>query len=315
MGPHFFDLNSCRALPQSRSFFSQRFAMAQALDTTSKFHGSEQGPSEGRHQEIRRPPNEDLPPLNLKLRKSQRQPVFCSLPAKIEEEKPRQKIQAAHSHPQIPNIRGGNHRETVLEPPGKKRQVDFDAVEGSSSSQTEVSGTGVVQDPPIEFSSQSSSEAVGRQDSTYGSSSQDDLYQSHHEHDEAFGASSVLIVHPDMEQCLNSDTHQEVNVRYNREDQSAHQEHALEDRCFGFKLWDFHIYAVFDGHDGSRASEFAKKQLAHFLIRRLRKTGMTDKEIQSALKFAIEEVDREFFSQLNDLIVERLSLQDDLEVC
>ena len=303
--------------------------MAQAVDTTNQFHGSEQGPSEGSHPEILRPPNEDLPPQSTfrnllgkieaetrqKIQETIPQPPFRSLPAEPRQKiqnsvfrslpgrigaEPRQKIQESLSHPLIRSV---DPSETVLEPPGKKRQVETD-VDDFSSSQTEVPARGEVQDPNIEFSSQSSSEAVGAQ-------SQDDLYQSHHEHNQAF---RVLSDHLEVEQCLNSDAYQQTNVRYNREDESSHQEHALEDRFFSFKLWDFHVYGVFDGHDGSRASEFATIHLPRFLSSQLRKTEMTDEEIQSALKFAIEKVDGEFFSQLSGLIAERMSLQFEMEV-
>ena len=56
-----------------------------------------------------------------------------------------------------------------------------------------------------------------------------------------------------------------TNQRY-REDGGRREEHEFEDRSFHFSLDGTCLYGIFDGHDGSRASDFAAQRLPAELI-------------------------------------------------
>ena len=56
-----------------------------------------------------------------------------------------------------------------------------------------------------------------------------------------------------------------TNQRY-REDGGRREEHELEDRSFHFNVDDTYLYGVFDGHDGTRASDFTVQRLPAELL-------------------------------------------------
>jgi len=70
---------------------------------------------------------------------------------------------------------------------------------------------------------------------------------------------------------------------------------------------------VLDGHDGSRALEYVKEQIPEKILRMVEETISPD-EIKSRLVSIFKEVEKGFFSSMDDLLTERVVLKMDLNV-
>lgn len=97
-----------------------------------------------------------------------------------------------------------------------------------------------------------------------------------------------------------------------REDGQRVEEHPFEDRCFHFKVDDKYLYGLFDGHDGTRASNFAAQRIpAELLLGQL--NGKTsDAEIRDTLEQAFVAVEKGFFQSIDDLLAVKANLQLEL---
>lgn len=99
-----------------------------------------------------------------------------------------------------------------------------------------------------------------------------------------------------------------TNQRY-REDGGRREEHEFEDRNFHFNVDDKYLYGVFDGHDGTRASDFTVQRLpAELLLGQLTVT-MNDEQIKGAIRQAFIAVEKGFFQSLDDALAEKWELQ------
>lgn len=72
------------------------------------------------------------------------------------------------------------------------------------------------------------------------------------------------------------------------------------------------LYGVFDGHDGTRASEFAAQRIpAELLLGQL--DGKTkDTEVRDTLEQAFVAVEKGFFQSIDDLLAQKANLQLEL---
>lgn len=99
------------------------------------------------------------------------------------------------------------------------------------------------------------------------------------------------------------------NERY-QSDGFGYPEHDREDRHCALVYKEFDIYAVFDGHDGSRASQFVNDIFQHVLVQRFERDEIYTKEqIQDALKSVFSEVEQEYFVSLEPFMFEKVRLQ------
>ncbi|XP_070580706.1 TGF-beta-activated kinase 1 and MAP3K7-binding protein 1-like [Ptychodera flava] len=96
-----------------------------------------------------------------------------------------------------------------------------------------------------------------------------------------------------------------------REDGGRLEEHEFEDHCFHFRTEDgIHLYGVFDGHDGGRASHFAAQRMpAELLLGQLRTDTNDDGEIKAILKQAFNGVEKGFFQSMDEALAEKTNLK------
>lgn len=99
-----------------------------------------------------------------------------------------------------------------------------------------------------------------------------------------------------------------TNQRY-REDGGRREEHEFEDRSFHFNVDDTYLYGVFDGHDGTRASDFTVQRLPAELLLGQLTARMSDTEIKTAIRQAFIAVEKGFFQSLDDALAEKTELQ------
>ena len=69
---------------------------------------------------------------------------------------------------------------------------------------------------------------------------------------------------------------------------------------------------VLDGHDGSRACEFAQKHLPSMLCRSA--MGDNGEHVMAALRLAFKDTEEQFFVALDHLILQKLAIQDQIQV-
>ena len=69
---------------------------------------------------------------------------------------------------------------------------------------------------------------------------------------------------------------------------------------------------VLDGHDGSRAVNFAHTNIPHFLLRSELTGG--DMRVMDALRYAIIKTETEFFIGVDPHITRKVTLQFEIEV-
>ncbi|CAH3039782.1 unnamed protein product [Pocillopora meandrina] len=99
-----------------------------------------------------------------------------------------------------------------------------------------------------------------------------------------------------------------TNQRY-REDGGRREEHELEDRSFHFNVDDTYLYGVFDGHDGTRASDFTVQRLPAELLLGQLTADMNDEQIKGAIRQAFIVVEKGFFQSLDDALAEKTEIQ------
>ncbi|XP_022312975.2 TGF-beta-activated kinase 1 and MAP3K7-binding protein 1-like [Crassostrea virginica] len=98
-----------------------------------------------------------------------------------------------------------------------------------------------------------------------------------------------------------------------REDGIRREEHEFEDCSFHFKFKmhdeDCYLYGVFDGHDGSRAANFAAQRMpAELLLGQL--SGKTsDEDIKDLLNQAFIAVEKSFFESIDHIFAEKTTIQ------
>jgi len=99
-----------------------------------------------------------------------------------------------------------------------------------------------------------------------------------------------------------------------REDGQPRAEHEYEDRSFHFRLEDgkLSLYGIFDGHDGSKAAEFAMVRIPAELLLGQLEGRQSDVEVQEALIQAFVAVEKGFFDSIDDLLAEKTTLQMEL---
>ncbi|XP_060079626.1 TGF-beta-activated kinase 1 and MAP3K7-binding protein 1-like isoform X2 [Ylistrum balloti] len=95
-----------------------------------------------------------------------------------------------------------------------------------------------------------------------------------------------------------------------REDGIRRELHEFEDRSFHFKLDDdCYLYGVFDGHDGSKASNFTSQRMpAELLLGQLGETT-SDDEIKEVLNQAFIAVEKSFFESIDHVFAEKTTIQ------
>jgi len=120
----------------------------------------------------------------------------------------------------------------------------------------------------------------------------------------------------DLPVCVLSGVGYATNQIY-RKDGFRTPLHEFEDRSIRVVLdQDTYLYGVFDGHEGSLASDFASQRMpAEILLGQLQ--GKTDDDdVKAVLHQAFHAVDRGFFDSLDDKLAERakllMSLPEDL---
>nr|UCK81543.1 TGF-beta-activated kinase 1 and MAP3K7-binding protein 1 [Arenicola marina] len=116
----------------------------------------------------------------------------------------------------------------------------------------------------------------------------------------------------DIPVCFLSGVGFSTNQTY-REDGFRREDHEFEDRSFHFKLENgVYLYGVFDGHDGSKASNFAAQRLpAEVVFGQL--TGKTDdEEILNVLHQAFISVEKAYFDSISDVHAEKCNLQEQI---
>lgn len=109
--------------------------------------------------------------------------------------------------------------------------------------------------------------------------------------------------------CPNSAVADKDNERY-QSDGTGHQEHSREDSHLCLVYNDIGIYGVFDGHDGSAASEFARDFFRDRCIWWLERNEVeTHKQIQDALTSIFKDTEHQWFAKLEPHILKKFQLQ------
>ncbi|KAJ8684310.1 hypothetical protein QAD02_020102 [Eretmocerus hayati] len=116
----------------------------------------------------------------------------------------------------------------------------------------------------------------------------------------------------DLPVCKQSGVGFSTNQIY-REDGNRQEEHPFEDRSFHCKYDDStFLYAVFDGHEGTDAADFAVQRMAAEILLGQLTDKSTDEEVKEVLRQAFIAVERGYNDTLGDVLALRASLQLDL---
>ncbi|KAH0558093.1 TGF-beta-activated kinase 1 and MAP3K7-binding protein 1-like isoform X1 [Cotesia glomerata] len=98
-----------------------------------------------------------------------------------------------------------------------------------------------------------------------------------------------------------------------REDGYRQEDHPFEDRCFHCKYDEStFVYGIFDGHEGSRAANFALQRMAAEILLGQLNGKSTNEEVKEVLRQAFISVERGYFDSIGDLLAERTSLKFDI---
>ncbi|OQV12793.1 putative TGF-beta-activated kinase 1 and MAP3K7-binding protein 1 [Hypsibius exemplaris] len=73
-----------------------------------------------------------------------------------------------------------------------------------------------------------------------------------------------------------------------------------EDRVISYRVNDIHLYSIFDGHDGSKASQFAAQQFPLELLLGQLEAPIDEEEIRTVIANAFHMVEEKFFDMLED---------------
>ncbi|OXU29520.1 hypothetical protein TSAR_003832 [Trichomalopsis sarcophagae] len=113
----------------------------------------------------------------------------------------------------------------------------------------------------------------------------------------------------DLPVCKQSGVGLSTNQIY-REDGYRQEEHECEDKSFHCKHDDnTFLYAVFDGHQGTKAATFAMQRMAAEILLGQLNGKSTDEEVKEVLRQAFIAVERGYMDSMGDLLAERMSLQ------
>ncbi|KYM87348.1 TGF-beta-activated kinase 1 and MAP3K7-binding protein 1 [Atta colombica] len=116
----------------------------------------------------------------------------------------------------------------------------------------------------------------------------------------------------DLPVCKQSGVGFSTNQIY-REDGYRQEEHPFEDRSFHCKYDDStFLYAVFDGHEGTKAANFAMQRMAAEILLGQLNGKSTDEEVKEVLRQAFIAVEKGYQDSIGDLLAERASLQFDI---
>ncbi|KYN03374.1 PREDICTED: TGF-beta-activated kinase 1 and MAP3K7-binding protein 1-like [Cyphomyrmex costatus] len=116
----------------------------------------------------------------------------------------------------------------------------------------------------------------------------------------------------DLPVCKQSGVGFSTNQIY-REDGYRQEEHPFEDRSFHCKYDDStFLYAVFDGHEGTKAANFAMQRMAAEILLGQLNDKSTDEEVKEVLRQAFIAVEKGYQESIGDLLAERASLQFDI---
>ncbi|XP_012223011.1 TGF-beta-activated kinase 1 and MAP3K7-binding protein 1 [Linepithema humile] len=116
----------------------------------------------------------------------------------------------------------------------------------------------------------------------------------------------------DLPVCKQSGVGFSTNQIY-REDGYRQEEHQFEDRSFHCRYDDStFLYAVFDGHEGTKAANFAMQRMAAEILLGQLNEKSTDEEVKEVLRQAFIAVEKGYLESIGDLLAERASLQFDI---
>ncbi|XP_011641728.1 TGF-beta-activated kinase 1 and MAP3K7-binding protein 1-like [Pogonomyrmex barbatus] len=116
----------------------------------------------------------------------------------------------------------------------------------------------------------------------------------------------------DLPVCKQSGVGFSTNQIY-REDGYRQEEHPFEDRSFHCRYDDStFLYAVFDGHEGTKAANFAMQRMAAEILLGQLNGKSTDEEVKEVLRQAFIAVEKGYLESIGDLLAERASLQFDI---
>ncbi|XP_055356427.1 TGF-beta-activated kinase 1 and MAP3K7-binding protein 1-like [Paramacrobiotus metropolitanus] len=73
-----------------------------------------------------------------------------------------------------------------------------------------------------------------------------------------------------------------------------------EDRVISYRVNDIHLYSIFDGHDGSKASQFAAQQFPLELLLGQLEGPIDDEEVRNVVSNAFLMVEEKFFDSLEE---------------
>ncbi|XP_011261594.1 TGF-beta-activated kinase 1 and MAP3K7-binding protein 1 [Camponotus floridanus] len=116
----------------------------------------------------------------------------------------------------------------------------------------------------------------------------------------------------DLPVCKQSGVGFSTNQIY-RESGYRQEEHPFEDRSFHCRYDDStFLYAVFDGHEGTKAANFAMQRVAAEILLGQLNGKSSDEEVKEVLRQAFIAVEKGYLESIGDLLAERASLQFDL---
>lgn len=92
-----------------------------------------------------------------------------------------------------------------------------------------------------------------------------------------------------------------------------HEEHPCEDHSFHVRVDnDTYLYAVFDGHEGGGAAQFALQRMAYEILFGKLEGKATDEEIKEVLRQAFLAVEESYMASIDDRLAERTKLKMDI---
>lgn len=116
----------------------------------------------------------------------------------------------------------------------------------------------------------------------------------------------------DLPVCRLSGVGSATNQLY-REDGMRQEEHPCEDHSFHVRVDnDTYLYAVFDGHEGGEAAQFALQRMAYEILFGKLEGKSTDEEIKEVLRQAFLAVEESYMASIDDRLAERAKLQMDI---
>ena len=114
----------------------------------------------------------------------------------------------------------------------------------------------------------------------------------------------------DIPICQQTGVGTHTNQLYRRNGQRQ-ELHSFEDKSFHFKSTDdTFFYGLFDGHEGSSASNFVAQHLpAEFLLGQITNQDMSDDEMRVHFQSAFETLEKEYFQSIADSLAEKAALE------